>query len=512
MGRAQEGSGFRSMSLLRALATRIGNLPETDKGEELLSRRRILFGGAMLAALGESTVRAAPAAGVNRWLVHRLTMGWTPQEQLLADTYGYYGYLDYHLNYQAIDDSAMQTRLQPYFALNLTPFVLHVFHASVITNQLIQTTLLRSVYSKRQLYERMVEFWSDHLNMDITKADLPWYKLADDRDVIRPNALGNFKDLIVASAKSPAMMQYLDNASSYAGNPNENYARELMELHTMGVSGGYTQQDVVEVARCFTGWTVDDTETPTKGTFIYRSEWHDTGSKSVLGQTIPANGPMNGMSDALTVIDILCAQSSTANFIATKLCKRFYGYDPPASLINSVAATFTATNGDIKSMLRTFFNNVDPLTVPLKIKRPYHLFVSGLRASGAEITGDPNALTSDIRIILSSAGHEPFFWGPPDGYPDSLVWAGLVLPRWNFAAELMNGDLDGVTVDIDAFLAGASTADQIASRINAMMFGGTMPPAEENRIRDYLLPDLPSVQKKREAVGLAIAAPSYQWY
>jgi hypothetical protein len=497
------------MMKLRALAKQLSSLAATDLGEGLLTRRNVLLGSALMAASGDSTARSAPSAVSTRWLVDRVTMGWTPQEQLLADTYGYHGYLEYQLNHEAINDSEMSPRLSEYFALGLTPYALHQFHASIIINQLIQTTLLRAVYSKRQLYERMVEFWSDHLNMDITKADLPWYKIADDRDVVRPNALGNFKDLIIASAKSPSMLQYLDNASSYAGNPNENYARELMELHTMGVSGGYTQQDVVEVARCFTGWTVDDTETPTKGTFVFRPEWHDTDPKTVLGQSIPAGG---GMSDALTVIDILCAHSSTANFIATKLCKRFYGYDPPAPLINSVAATYSATSGDIKSMLRTFFSNVNPQSAPVKIKRPFHMFVSALRAVAAEITGDAYAYNSDVRTILAAAGHEPFYWGPPDGYPDSLVWTGLVLPRWNFAAELLNGDLDGVSVDIDAFLGGASTAQEIANKIDLMMFGGALPSAEKNRIRDYLLPDPPSTQRKREAVGLAVSTPTFQWY
>lgn len=499
------------MSWFDALSNGIERLAESDRAVgDALSRRKWLLAGAA-AALGTATKsKAAPPVAHTRWLINRITMGWTPEEQLLADTLGYHGYLEYHLNYTAIDDSAVNALLAPYTLLIAPPYYLHGFNASIPTNQLCQATFLRATYSRRQLFERMVEFWTDHLNIDIKKADNPWIKLVDDRDVIRVHALGNFRDLIIASARSPSMLEYLDNADSVVGNPNENYARELMELHTMGVSGGYTQQDVVEVARAFTGWTVDQTNTQTKSTFRFDSVAHDTGSKIVLGQVIPAGG---GYDDGIQVIDILMAHPSTANFIARKLCERFYSYSPPQSLINSVAATFTATNGDIKSMLRTLFLNANPATAPAKLKRPFHLVISALRASKASVGGSPDAVTSQLRQQLQAAGHEPFQWGTPDGYPDKLEhWSGLVIARWNFAAALMKDAIADVTTDVEILLAGAITADQVADKINEVVCGGALTVVERNRIRDYLLPGIPTKAKKAEAVALAISAPSFQWY
>lgn len=502
------------MSLLQLAAKRLDRLGEFDRFESLVSRRNLLLGGIAAVLAKTQAARAAPPPSNLRWLVNRITMGWTPDEQLLADTYAYHGYLEYHLNYQAIDDSAAQAKVGSYSSLVMEPFELLLENSNWVRNQLIETTLIRAVHSKRQLYERMVEFWTDHFNIDITKAECPWLKTIDDKEVIRANALGNFKTMLTASARSPAMLVYLDNATSVTGNPNENYARELMELHTLGVSGGYTQQDVVEVARCFTGWSVDLTgmgnQNPNKGKFYYQASWHDTGQKTVLGQTIPAGG---GMSDALTVIDILCNHPSTANFIATKLCKRFYGYSPPSGLVSAVAAAFTSTGGDIKAMLRALFSNADPAAAQAKLKRPYHLFVSAMRATGANLVGNLSNFNSELRLDLASAGQESFMWGPPDGYPDSVAaWSGLLLPRWSFVTDLMNNDVEFVATDIDAFLAGAGTAQQIADRINQVIFGSQMPAAERDRIRDYLLPDLPTTQRKREAAGLALAAPSFQWY
>jgi Protein of unknown function (DUF1800) len=255
------------MSFLSALSKGLDDVADLARSDDTWSRRRWLLGGAALALLGEAPSQAAPPVGSTRWLINRITMGWTPEEQLLADTLGYHGYLEYHLNHTAIDDSAMNQRLAPYTLLNAPPYYLKGFNASIVTNQLCQATFIRATYSKRQLFERMVEFWTDHLNIDIKKEDNPWIKLIDDRDVIRAHALGNFEALIIASARSPSMLQYLDNGISVVGNPNENYARELMELHTMGVSGGYTQHDVVEVARAFTGWSFDASDTTTQNTF-----------------------------------------------------------------------------------------------------------------------------------------------------------------------------------------------------------------------------------------------------
>jgi uncharacterized protein (DUF1800 family) len=498
------------MNLFKLLAARTGVLDELDKIGALPSRRALLFGSSVLGTLWASKGRADPPPPVLNWMVQRLTMGFTGEELALAQAAGTaQDYLEYHLAYTAIDDSILDQRLQSYPTLFMQPYELIPVSPAHIISELTEATILRSVLSKRQLFERMVEFWTDHFNIDINNGNARWLKTIDDRDVIRAHALDTFPALLSASAHSPAMLYYLDNASSVAGNPNENYARELMELHTLSVNGGYTQQDVIEVARCFTGWTVYPTNWPVetlRWTFRYNGAVHDNGAKVVLGHDIPAGG---GINDGLMVLDILANHPSTAQFISKKLCKRFWSYDPPQSLIDDVAATYTATGGDIKEMLRTLFANPDPATVPPKYKRPYHLLVSGLRGAAADIV-----TTTGLRTQLAAAGQIPFSWGPPDGYPDTLsAWVGLILPRWNFGAALMNNNVSGTSVDINAFLAGVpNTAQGVADQIDTALFGGQMPPADKDRIRDYMLPDPPTTARKREALGLAIGSPGYQWY
>ena len=215
-----------------------------------------------------------------------------------------------------------------------------------IPNELRQATLMRQLYSKRQLYEIMVEFWSDHFNIFIEKGNGFYLKTVDDREVIRKHALGSFRDLVWASAHSPAMMIYLDNQANEKSHPNENYARELMELHTLGVDGGYTQKDVMELARCLTGWNVK--EHFWLGDFVFKEDLHDTGEKNVLGLSIQPSG----IKEAEQVIEMLVTHPSTAKFISTKLARRFIADDPPQELIEKAAQTFLDTKGDIKSVLR----------------------------------------------------------------------------------------------------------------------------------------------------------------
>jgi len=501
------------MSELAALVNRLSESTLVREEGGPLSRRRLLMGlgGALLGALTAKPARAGPPASQTQWLVDRITFGRTEAEVALANSFATAeDYLEYHLNPAAIDDSAMDARLVPYTTLFMQPYELIALQGGQVRNELIEAAILRAVFSKRQLFERMVEFWGDHFNIDINNGLDQQYKTIDDRDVIRANALGTFPALLAASAHSPAMLYYLDNITSTAGNPNENYARELLELHSMGVTGGYTQQDVQEVARCFTGWQVwgaNANPQEIRWTFRYNNNQHDNGAKTVLGQAIPANG---GQNDGNLVLNILANHASTREFIARKLCIRFWGDNPPQSLVDAVATTYQSTGGDIKAMLRTLFLSHDWTTAPQKYKRPFHNFMSFMRASGATIT-----TTSALRTQLTGAGQLPFSWSPPDGYPETLeAWVGLILPRWNFGALVMNGtngSVSGVNVDISVLLAGMTTAQQVADRIEQALFRGAMDPAEKNLILNYLLPNNPSTTKKREAVGLAMAMPSFQW-
>lgn len=501
------------MSLLQAAAQYLGLGTGPADLPLLAGRRQLLMGGGLVAALAARPARAAGGRlSPTQWLVNRLTFGWTPEEQALADQLGYDGYLEYHLNYTAIDDSALDAQLANLTTLSMSATELAALPAGQVIGELVTAAILRAVFSKRQLFERMVEFWTDHFNIDITIGFDRFLKTVDDREVIRQYALGSFPQLLTASARSPAMLYYLDNASSQAAAPNENYARELMELHTIGVDGGYTQTDVEEVARCFTGWTINLSGNPaTRFTFLFRPDWHDDGSKWVLGNYIPPGG---GISDGYVVLNILANHPSAATFIAGKLCSKFWGENPPDSLVSNVAATYTQTGGDIKAMLRTLFHDplATPEAAPLRYKRPFHYYASSLRAVGATITN-----ASGITTQLDAAGHRPFHWPAPNGYPDVFAkWVGLILPRWNFNALLCNSKTPGLTGtnwSTATFFQGVqNTADASASHINNRLFGGQMDADDYARIRDYMLPNPPTNQRKREAVGLALSSPGFQWY
>lgn len=440
-------------------------------------------------------------------LVQRCTFGVSATEMNLVRSMGYDGYLDYQLNPDMIQDTAVEARLAPLTTLAGIYADIKQLPSTQVINELIEGTIIRATYSNRQLYERMVEFWSDHFNISVEKLNCAWLKAVEDRDTIRPNVLGYFSDLLAGSATSSAMMVYLDNHISVPHAPNQNYAREIMELHTMGSYNGYTEGDVVEVARCFTGWQVypDNSPYPLAGTFRYNPSQHDNGQKTVLGHVIPAGG---GIQDGLTVLQILSEHPNTARYISNKLCERFLDYSPSQGVVTAATATFTATGGNIREVMRTILSSQHVADARPKLKRPFHAFVSALRASNAEMIA-----SGSFRNQLRSAGHLLFYWVPPDGFPDKIdFWSGFLLPRWNFGAMLMNGNLSGLSVDATAFFTGCSDATEMIQRINANMFGGEMSQEEKTRIHEFLLPDPPNLSRQKEAMGLAIGSPTFQMY
>jgi uncharacterized protein (DUF1800 family) len=339
-----------------------------------------------------------------------------------------------------------------------TPDLFDVAEDSV-TRELQQASLLRAVYSRRQLYEVMVNFWSDHFNIAQTKGECAWLKTVDEREVIRPHALGKFRDLLQASAHSPAMLVYLDNQENLAGNPNENYARELMELHTLGVDGGYTQDDVRELARCLTGWTVK--KHFHRGRFTFNEDYHDDGPKQVLGLPVPAGIKQVG---AEQVINMLAEHPATARFLAAKLTRRFVADEPPPKLVAKAAQTFLDTRGDIKAVLRTILLSAEilapPNISPTKLKRPFEYVVSALRQLNAMTDGG-----SPLLQYLAEMGQPLFQWPTPDGFPDRAeAWNGTLLSRWRFALALVNNNIAGTTLDLPA-LADAANAPTPADRL-----------------------------------------------
>jgi len=323
---------------------------------------------------------------------------------------------------------------------------LYEYKEKVLLNDLTRATILRAVLSERQLFEVMVNFWSDHFNIDPSKGDCKWLKAADDRDVIRKHALGNFREMVRASAVSPAMLWYLDGRANRRTKPdekpNENYARELMELHTLGVHGGYTQQDVMEVARCLTGWTCRAKKKFFKGRVEFHKYEHDDGAKRVLGVEIPAG---LGAADLDRVLAIVTAHPSTASHIAWKLCRRFIADEPPKAAVDATARAFAESQGDIKTTLRALFARPEfwaPETRTAKFKRPFHFVVSALRATNAETDASKQLVDYLLRM-----GHAPFRYPTPDGYPEEAThWKSTLLWRWNFAGALVDNQIKGTRV------------------------------------------------------------------
>ena len=454
-------------------------------------------------------------------LVHRITQGFQLEEYERAQALGYEDYLEEQLDPLAIDDAALDARLAGYTTLALSPKELIDGYPEDIARPFFElkgATLLRSVYSKRQLFERMCEFWSDHFSIDHQKGDVAWaLKPEDDRLVVRAHALGSFPALLSSSAHGGAMLYYLDNWLNFAGAPQENYARELMELHTLGVGGGYTENDVREVAKCFTGWTLDvDAESPDflRGQFV--NALHERGSKTVLGVTIPQ---YPGRENAQRVLDILAAHPSTARFLAKKLIRWLLTETPPASLVEQVASVYLATSGDIRSMIRAILarENVAGVSAPLqpRFRRPFHLMTSILRGLDARVD-DPLYLV----FYLYFLGHSPFDWPAPSGYPDSArAWGSTLLPRWTFLSHLLAGEVPGVTLPIGRILSvlevnGPDDHAGLARRIDRRILGGSMSAYDElgvQRFVDSLAGPL-SWPEVMESIALAASSPGFQWY
>jgi len=344
-----------------------------------------------------------------------------------------------------------------------------------LLQELIAQKITRAIHSERQLQEVMTDFWFNHFNVYWGKGPVRNFTTAYEMNAIRPHVMGKFKDLLLATAKSPAMLFYLDNHLSSAPNAlvdaavravsnrrmgiNENYARELMELHTMGVDGGYTQKDVQEVARAFTGWSINQPRQ--NGEFVFRPMMHDRGEKVVLGHTIKAGG---GIEDGEQVIDILARHPSTARFIATKLVRRFVSDDPPQSLVDRVAKTYTQTGGDIREMLRTIFFSdefMSPETYGQKTKSPFEYVVSAIRALDGETSG-----FQQLGRLIAQMGQPLYQYQAPTGFPDrGDYWMsdGAVLERINFATMLASNRAPNTQVNISAFKDAKAAALYIGS-------------------------------------------------
>lgn len=419
----------------------------------------------------------------------------------------------------------------------------------MVVNELQRAKLLRAVYSDRQLYELMVDFWENHFSIFANKDDDRFLLTGFDRETIRPFAMARFRDLLGATAHSPAMLFYLDNWRSSVPRPypakgdkpagtdggfNENYARELLELHTLGVDGGYTQKDVQEVARCFSGWTIQKPNE--QGLFLYRPGLHDDGDKVVLGQKILAGG---GIADGERVLDILATHPSTAKFIATKLARRFISDDPPQSVIDRATSVFLKTDGSIRETLRAIITSPEffsPAAYRAKVRSPFEYVAAAIRATSAETDGDRPVLD-----FMSRMGQPLFGRITPDGYPDrgdQWLTSGAMVARLNFAAALATNRMRGTTLDFSKLFSGVDKLDKeaTAARFISLAANGDLsestraaiktsttealvikpPPPQTNVPSDFSgnrppLPPLPQVSGYvPETIALLIGSPEFQ--
>lgn len=407
-----------------------------------------------------------------------------------------------------------------------------------LIQELQQSKILRAVYSERQLQEVMTDFWFNHFNVFAQKGADRVLVTSYERDVIRPNVFGKFEDLLRATAKSPAMLFYLDNWQSMTPNPqmparrfgnrqgmqqpqfqgrpqqpfqgrirglNENYAREIMELHTLGVDGGYTQKDVQEVARCLTGWTIRN---PLRGgEFVFNPVMHDRGEKVVLGEKIPAGG---GIEDGEKVIRLLARHPSTAKFISTKLARRFVSDAPPASLIDRMAEVFGKTDGDIREVLKALFEAPEfwaPESFRAKIKTPFEMTVSAVRALGAETNGGPQ-----FHRWMAQMGEGLFLAQPPTGYSDAAeTWvnSAALLERMNFSLALAAGRIPGTRVDLKALDPKAepkTTAQWVDHYLGVLLHSQVSPQTRSTLDRTVK----ESQMDRAKLVGMILGSPEFQ--
>ncbi len=419
-----------------------------------------------LAVLG--TTRDAVSQGPEAHLLSRATYGARPADLERVRAMGIEKWLDQQLAPGRIDDGQTENALAQFEGLRMSFTELSQTYApkgkgakrpQQLLQELVGAKLTRAVYTERQLEEVMTDFWFNHFNVFFGDGPVRYLVADYEKNAIRAHVFGKFHDMLRATARHPAMLVYLDNAMSNSRRGvNENYARELLELHTLGVDGGYAEKDVQEIARAFTGWTVArgrmGERAPGRmragepGTFRFVAAVHDDGAKTVLGRTLPSGG---GMKDGEEILRMLARHPSTAKFIATKLVQRFVSDDPPAEFVNELASVFAKTDGDLRAVTRALFTSprfYETRHVNAKVKTPFELVASALRVSNAEFR-----FTPQLAQTLRTLGQLPYTESAPTGFPaasDEWVNSGAMLNRINFGIALANNRMNGVRTKWDA--------------------------------------------------------------
>jgi len=412
-----------------------------------------------------------------------------------------------------------------------------------LAGELQELAVVRAALSERQLQEVMVDFWTNHFNVFLGKGADRFLMPSYIEETIRPRALGKFSDLLIATARSPAMLFYLDNWESVAPGSqppyqtrngelgtrnrlfrlprsafrvvsanrtpkgiNENYARELLELHTLGVDGGYTQQDVIAVARIFTGWSI--APPPRGGGFEFHDWAHDRGAKTVLGVAFP---PGHGEDEAVRLLAMLANSPATMHHVSRQLCARFVADDPPDGCVDAAAAAWQRSGGDIREVLRAIFRSPDfwaPQNVRAKVKTPLEFVVSAAPAVGA----DPDS-TARLAQVVARLGEPLYLHVAPDGYAERQEdWlnSGALLARMNAAVAIAAGRLPGAAVNLDSLVPATADRDALVAAVNDRILAGTMSEHTKTVIRDQLSDISDPKQARALAIGLALGGPDFQ--
>jgi len=499
-------------------------------------------------------VQRVAADGVMRWIDRQLS----PEEiddYRLAEREGQFQILDHdRRDLAAIYTEAQRERREHKLAADTmadkdggSPIA---HRGKRLTGEFAELAVVRAALSERQLYEIMVDFWTNHFNVYFAKGADRFLTPDYIEHTIRPRAMGKFADLLLAVAKSPAMLFYLDNWESIApgsvppaalrvrarpifgrrpglfgpmrdparqdsmrrraleGMPkgiNENYARELLELHTLGVDGGYTQQDVIDVARIFTGWSI---ERPQQGGDFEFHDWaHDRGEKQVLGVGFQAG---HGMDEGVRLLKMLAGLPATIHHVSWKLCQRFVRDDPPDGCVDEAVAAWRRSSGDVREVLRAIFHGPDfwaPDNGRAKVKTPLEFVVSAARAVSAEPDTSPR-----LAQVVARLGEPLYLHVAPDGYSErEAAWvnSGALLDRMNAAVALATGKLPGVTVVLDSIV-GVGDADQVIGEVNEKILGGTMSENTKQVLGRELAGIGDPIQARALAVGLALGGPEFQ--
>lgn len=433
-------------------------------------------------------------------------------------------YIDEQLEPATLDDTALEAEIASLYPLTTMPFgqLRNTFHEytgnpetgpGAPIRDVTRAKILRSVKSKKQLEQMLVDFWYNHFNVDALNEEARWGFLTLERDAIRPHVLGRFEDMLRATAQNPGMIDYLDNAVNfktgfvqYGGTYgiNENYGRELLELHTVGVDGGYTQQDVYETARAFTAWTLAPFLTSNSNGFQYLVQGHDQDPKSVMGLALAAN---RGQNDGDDVIHHIAGLPQTAYFLSRKLCRRFIADEPPSAVVQAAATTYLATDGDLREVMRTILHSTEFLDIAnrnTRVKRPLVYVVSLARAIGV---GDDASFAWAMNTPLQILGEGLYRAGPPTGYPDvSRAWAGegTYIARANLAWRATHG-YDGFAPSFQ--VTGTAPAEIVYELQKQFLRNGIEP--STRAALESMVASLPPAARVQEAAATLLASPDF---